>query len=251
MASTETTRTIEQLAGESAMTVRTIRSYRTLGLIPPPDVRDGVGYYGDEHLDRLRLVRELQAEGFNLKGIKQLLDATHGSTVLAGMRRIATDPGTTETTAVVTLDELRARVAPAGISGAMLDAVMGAGILIPLGDDRYEAPSPRLVQLALENVRYGIPVEAAIASYSKVRELCVEIARLQVKVFYDHVWTPFAEAGYPADRWAQINAAVRELRPLAAERVLAVFGPAMADEIEATLGRELAKLSTDGADSAE
>ena len=78
-----------------------------------------------------------------------------------------------------------------------------------------------------------------------MRKLCAEIARLQVEIFYDHVWTPFAQAGYPADRWATINGAVGELRSLAAESVLAVLGPAMADEIEATLGRELAKLSND------
>ena len=51
---------------------------------------------------------------------------------------------------------------------------------------------------------------------------------------------------YPADRWPRVHSAVNELRPLAAEGLLAVFGPAMADEIEATLGRELAKLSADG-----
>ena len=43
--------TIEQLAAQSGMTVRNIRSHRARGLLPAPEVRDRVGYYGPEHLD--------------------------------------------------------------------------------------------------------------------------------------------------------------------------------------------------------
>src|SRR5437762_13257751 len=66
--------TIEQLAAESGMTVRNIRSHRARGLLPAPEVRDRVGYYGPQHVTRLRLIQELQAEGFNLKGIERLLE---------------------------------------------------------------------------------------------------------------------------------------------------------------------------------
>jgi hypothetical protein len=61
--------TIEQLAAETGMTVRNIRSHRARGLLPAPEVRDRVGYYGPEHLDRLRMIQELQTDGFNLKGV--------------------------------------------------------------------------------------------------------------------------------------------------------------------------------------
>ena len=58
--------TIEQLSARSGITVRNIRSHRARGLLPPPEVRDRIGYYGPEHLNRLRLIQELQGEGFNL-----------------------------------------------------------------------------------------------------------------------------------------------------------------------------------------
>src|SRR5687767_10405553 len=64
--------TIEQLASETGFTVRNIRAHQARGLLPPPEVRARVGYYGDEHVARLQLIQELQADGFNLKGIKQL-----------------------------------------------------------------------------------------------------------------------------------------------------------------------------------
>ena len=37
-----------------------------------------VGYYGPEHVAQLRLIRELQDDGFNLSGIKRLLEDRRG-----------------------------------------------------------------------------------------------------------------------------------------------------------------------------
>ncbi|HEV3055931.1 MAG TPA: helix-turn-helix domain-containing protein, partial [Solirubrobacteraceae bacterium] len=68
------TLTIEQLAAETGMSVRNIRSHQARGLLAPPEVRLRVGYYGPDHVARLRLIRDLQEEGFNLNGIKRLLD---------------------------------------------------------------------------------------------------------------------------------------------------------------------------------
>jgi DNA-binding transcriptional MerR regulator len=66
--------TIEQLAAQSGMTVRNIRAHQARGLLDPPEVRLRVGYYGPEHVERLNLIRRLQEDGFNLAGIKRLLD---------------------------------------------------------------------------------------------------------------------------------------------------------------------------------
>src|SRR5581483_29735 len=89
--------TIEQLAAETGMTVRNIRAHQARGLIPPPEVRQRVGYYGPEHVARLRLIRELQAEGFNLRGIKRLLEETPGPVEhLLDFKRLVTAPFETE-----------------------------------------------------------------------------------------------------------------------------------------------------------
>src|SRR3954468_3161684 len=70
--------TIEQLSAETGLSVRNIRSHRTAGILPPPEVRDGLGWYGPDHVARLAVIRDLQAEGFNLKGIKRLPDQVGG-----------------------------------------------------------------------------------------------------------------------------------------------------------------------------
>ena len=71
--------TIEQLAAQTGMSVRNIRAHQARGLLSPPEVRMRVGYYGTEHLSQARLIRDLQAEGFNLNGIKRLLEDRHGT----------------------------------------------------------------------------------------------------------------------------------------------------------------------------
>ena len=90
--------TIEQLATATGMSVRNLRSHRTAGLLPPPHVHDRVGYYGPEHTERVRLVQELQAMGFNLRGIKRLLDQTRGDpSQLLSLKRVISILGIAKT----------------------------------------------------------------------------------------------------------------------------------------------------------
>ena len=74
----EASLTIEQLAAEVGMSVRNIRNHHSRGLLPAPEVRARVGYYSAEHVARLRLILDLQADGFNLTAIERLLSASAG-----------------------------------------------------------------------------------------------------------------------------------------------------------------------------
>src|SRR3954471_40198 len=71
--------TIDELARTTGMTVRNIRAHQSRGLVPPPEVRGRTGYYGDEHVSRIELIKELQADGFNLESIRKLLEGAGGS----------------------------------------------------------------------------------------------------------------------------------------------------------------------------
>ena len=37
-------------------------------------MRGRTGYYGDDHIQRLELIRDLQEQGFNLESIRRLID---------------------------------------------------------------------------------------------------------------------------------------------------------------------------------
>src|SRR4051812_3328828 len=102
--------TIDELARETGMTVRNIRSHATRGLLPPPEVRARTGYYGPEHVARLRLIRELQANGYNLGAIKHLLSRSNGSAEdVLGFARALLAPFESEEPEIVDVTELAAR----------------------------------------------------------------------------------------------------------------------------------------------
>src|SRR3954449_11527213 len=134
--------TIEQLANATGMSVRNLRSHRTAGLLPAPHVRDRVGYYGREHTERVKLVQELQSMGFNLKGIKRLLDQTKGDpSQLLSLKRVISTPFETEQPQFYTLEDLAERLGP-DIPPTALAKAVDLGVLIPLADGQYEAPAP-------------------------------------------------------------------------------------------------------------
>ncbi len=61
--------TVDELAAAAGLTVRTTRYYASLGLVPAPQRRGRLAYYGDLHLAYLELVRALQEHGFTLQAV--------------------------------------------------------------------------------------------------------------------------------------------------------------------------------------
>lgn len=65
--------TIEELAGVTGVSVRTIRFYITEGLLPGPGARGKQASYSEEHILRLRLIRRLADERVPLAEQKERL----------------------------------------------------------------------------------------------------------------------------------------------------------------------------------
>ncbi len=235
--------TIEALAAHSGMTVRNIRAHRARGLLPPPEVRERIGYYGPQHIARLRLIAQMQADGFNLAAIGALLEATHGRPEqLLSLKQAVSVPFETEEPRVFTASELQGRFGPQADAKALARAEQ-IGLLTALGDGRYEAPMPSLLDAAEEVVGRGVPLRHALTVIAKVREQCRTVAREFVKLFLDDLWTPFAEAGYPEERWSEVTESIERLRPLSSRALLAAYQLTMSHEVEAAFGRELQRLT--------
>jgi DNA-binding transcriptional MerR regulator len=238
----EATLTIEQLAAQTGMTVRNIRAHRARGLLPAPEVRERVGYYGPEHLARLQLIQEMQAEGFNLRAIQRLLEETHGRPEqLLSFGEAVHTPFETEQPQVFTLEELRTRFGD--VEDSLLARAQKIGLLVDLGEDRYEAPLPSLLDAAEEVVRRGVPLDHALTLTGKLRAQCKIIAREYVKLFLEDLWKPFAAAGYPEERWTEVTESIERLRPLSSRALLASYQLTMTQEVEAAFGRELERLT--------
>ena len=217
--------TIEQLAALSGMSVRNIRAHQARGLLAPPEVRLRVGYYGPEHVAQLRLIRELQADGFNLNGIKRLLEDTEGTAErLLAFKRALSSATSGEAPEQITLAELgrRFRVSPEEAPDVLAKA-QELGVLVALSDDRYEAPSPSLLALAEEVCRRGISLRSSLAVLEEIDRHVDSVSKAFVELFLGEVWKPFAQADMPAERWPEIEEAVQLLAPIASEALMAIF----------------------------
>lgn len=64
---------IEELEGEAEVSVRNIRYYTDLKLLPIPTYRGKIAIYTTEHLKRLKVIKRLQERHFTLEQIKGLL----------------------------------------------------------------------------------------------------------------------------------------------------------------------------------
>ena len=235
--------TIDELARRTGMTVRNLRAHQSRGLLPPPDVRGRTGFYGAEHVARVELIKELQADGFNLEAIRRLIQNAGGSTSeVLRFTRAARETFEQETPEVVTVAELAERWGENG-STELLDRAIALGLLRPLGDERMEERSPRLGRAGAELARLGIPTEHALAVLEALRRHADGVAHTYVSLFLDEIWRPFDEAGRPPERWPAVMEALERLRPLATESLLAMFGLVMTEAVEEAVGEELRRES--------
>jgi DNA-binding transcriptional MerR regulator len=242
--------TIEQLAAESGLSVRNIRAHQARGLLDPPEVRMRVGYYGEEHLAQLRLIRELQDDGFNLNGIKRLLEDGQGTAErLLSFKQALTAPAGGERAETLTLAELgrRFRVG-ADEAPEVLAKAQKLGVLVPVGDGVYEVPSPSLLAVAEEVVARGIPLHSALEILEEIERHCDSVSRSLVKLFLQEVWKPFQQADMPPERWPGIERAVERLRPIASDALIAIFEQRLGAQVEEAFGEITRRLSERGGD---
>lgn len=230
--------TIDELARATGVTVRNIRAHQSRGLLPPPDVRARTGFYGPEHVARLQLIREMQADGFNLRAIQRLLEGTRGAGEdILGFKRALMAPFETEGPEFVERDDLIERFG--GLDEKLLRKAEELELIVPLGDERYEVPSPTLLRAGEEVVALGVPLEAALKVVEQLRRHSEAVADSFVQLFLNEVLKPFQRAGAPADEWPRVRDALERLRPLASEALLATFRPTMTRAVERSFGKQL------------
>jgi DNA-binding transcriptional MerR regulator len=228
--------TVEQLAAEAGMSVRNIRNHHTRGLLPAPEVRARVGYYNDEHVARLRLILDLQADGFNLASIERLLSGSDGlAERLLGLRRAVTTPFEPEAAELITAEELSKRFGEVDLKD--IERIRKLRLLVPLGDGRFEIPSPALMGAAEQVMALGISLHTALALVERVSRDCESISRAFTKLFLRELWEPFEQAGQPDEGWDGLIEAVDSLRPLASEALLALFKQRMTTELETAFAK--------------
>ncbi len=225
--------TIGELARRTGMTVRNIRAHQTRGLLPAPEVHGRTGYYNEEHVARVELTREMQAEGLNLEAIRRVLESTEGSsTEIIDFARAVRAPFEDETPEIFERVELAEIWGAKELDPKLLRRGEKLGILRELPDGKIEALSPRLQRAGGALVELGVGPEAALDTADKLRRQADAAARTFVDLFVKEIWEPFNKAGRPEEDWPKVREALDRMRPLASDAVLAMFQIAMGEATE-------------------
>ena len=235
--------TIDELAQRVGMTVRNVRAHQSRGLLPPPEVRGRTGYYGDEHVARLELIKDMQADGFNLRAIRHALDALPagaGPEALAFRRRVVA-PWTDEEPELMDRSAL-VELLGSGATEAAFDEAVRLGIVRVLDEDRVEVPAPSLVRAGASVVALGVPLEDVLRLQREMNRHVTSVAKAFVRLYVEHVWHPFVTKGQPEEMWPAVRDALDALQPLAGESLLATFRLAMEQATLDAVGTELAAL---------
>lgn len=236
--------TIDELAHQTGMTVRNIRAHQSRGLLPPPNVKGRTGYYDREHVARVELIKEMQAAGFNLNSIKRMLEATPvgAGEELLRFERLLMAPWDGSQPEVVEVGDLARRF---GMTDAgTVRKAEKLGLIRPLGEGRFEIPSPAIVRAGEEIVDLGIPISHGLAVVEKVQRHARGVAREFVRLFIQDVWKPFADAGFPEDRLPEVRVSLERLRSLATDVLMGAFSMTMGEEVERAFGKELSRSSS-------
>jgi len=235
--------TIRELAERTGMTVRNIRAHQARGLLPPPVVRGRTGFYNADHVARIELTREMQADGLNLEAIRRVLESSDGAAgEIFDFSRAIRVPFEEESPEIYDAAELAATWGAERTDPKLIAHGEKLGILRTLPDGRVEVISPRMQEAAVELAKLGIGAEAAMATAEKLRRNAEGSARVFVDLFVKEVWEPFEAAGRPEAEWPRIREALDRLRPLASTTVLAIFQITM-DEATEKAGERTLRLA--------
>ena len=231
--------TIRQLAERTGMTVRNIRAHQTRGLLPPPVVRGRTGYYDEEHVARIELTKEMQADGLNLEAIRRVLDSGDGSaSAIFDFTRALRVPFEEEPPEILEADEVAAIWGGQAVP-ELMERAEKVGVFRTLPDGRIEVISPRLLHAAAALAELGIGPEGAVVTAEKLRRHADGVAHAFIDLFVEEVWQPFEKAGRPERDWPRMSEALERMRPHAADALLATFQIAMGEAIETESERTL------------
>ena len=227
--------TIDELARATGTTVRNVRSLQTRGLLPAPAVRARTGYYGQEHLSRVRMILAMQAEGFRLGAIERLLDQPEAAAEqIFNFGRTLLESFGAATPEFATTDELTERF-DGQFDPGLLRKAEKLGLVKGLGEERWEIRNPTLVSAGEQLVALGVPLSHALAVAEKIEQHTRAIAKAYVRLFQADVIGGSKIGKRSPEEWARIQDSLGRLRPLAVEAIRASFEQAMGEQIEAHL----------------
>ena len=175
---------VEELARASGVRVDTVRFYQGRGLLASPRKQGRVAIYDDQHLARLRRIRDLQQQGFKLEQIQLVLAEPgpgEGEALMSALLAKTVGQRT------LSGDELAAET---GLPTGMIRAAVDAGLLRPLhadGQERYSEADVEMARAGLALLESGFPLQTLLEVAAGHAQQVHEVCDRGIDLFDDHV----------------------------------------------------------------
>ena len=217
--------TIDELAARTGVPSRTVRFYQAKGVLPPPRKRGRVAVYDEAHIERLKVVGELQDKGLSLRAIRDIisrddLDSDAIQKWLGVGERLSSVAD--DAPQLLTEDELKRHLGdpPPGIVGRLVRL----GAVKPQGDGisrRYLLESPALIALAGRLYGAGVDLDTAHALHDILQRRFARAAREVVDFAIKKVGHGFGRSPEPEDIMTALETLFQ--RGVGAEAVRLIF----------------------------
>ncbi|MCC7540925.1 MAG: MerR family transcriptional regulator [Deltaproteobacteria bacterium] len=212
--------TIDDLASVSKVPSRTIRFYQSKGLLPRPEIRGRVAYYGEPHLKRLELIASLQDRGLRIEAIRELVGRIDkGELDVGSWLGVEAE-----------LSQSWANDQPRTVSEAELFELFGSRRAGLVGDlvraglverkrDVYLVSSPALLRVVGRLETAGVDLALAVAAGEILRKHLGKAAAELTDIFVKDAGSETSDT--------DLVGALQELRPAALEAVRIIFAQQM------------------------
>ncbi|HBX77209.1 MAG TPA: hypothetical protein DEG43_06165 [Acidimicrobiaceae bacterium] len=234
--------TLDELAAETGVPQRTIRFYQAERLIPKPGrdrVDARIARYDTDHIDRLRLVADLQDRGLKIPAIRELLaspEAPNKVNEWLGLDSSLRGSWAKVEPQLVSREELESLThgLPRGTRGRL----EAGGLMRSQGDSWLILNRP-LFELSTRLVRDGVDIDLVLASGVILAENLGRAADRLIDLFVGAVAEGFGEG-------TEVDSLVETLRPIAGDAAALIFGAELNRAVGALLAdtKRLAKLRT-------
>lgn len=230
--------TIDQLASESRVPSRTIRFYQSRGALMNPEIRGRVAYYGKQHVERLKLIAQLQDRGLRIDAIGDLMKRIDkGEVDLAewlGVEEQVQAPWAIDQARTVTEAELY-QIAGSNRPGLLAD--LQRARIIERKGDVYLLASPALLAVAIRLEQVGIDFETAAEASGILRKNLGRAVEDLVRLFVERI----EDGQIPIDDAGKL---FETFRAVGVESVRVLFARQMEGELRKLLASgKLASLS--------
>ena len=239
--------TIAELAARTGISVRTIRFYAGMGLIPPPTVRGRLGLYDERHVARLELVRDLQGLGFTLAAIEGYLARIplDRSPEDLALHRALLAPWLPEEPETVDRAELDVR-AGRTLDDDELARLITLGVLQHgnMGHDGVETwtlTSPDMLGYGLSLLDAEVDFAVQLAAKQIIERHTSALATELVALFHDTVLREYRQRGRPPELRKRLLALLERLKPITVDGVVTNFQLAINRAIRESVPAELPK----------